>query len=455
MAANPTPTSGGRSSERGARDDVHVPFVYAALAAGVCGGFALALTLPLEALLVGISASWATHAQVHGHLQVMGFAALFVLGVAGQLVPRFGSGRALHPIAITAAFWCLVAGLLARVIGQPLAAHEGFAWIMIGGALLQVIGAACFAGAVLAVLGPALRSGAPHALQISAGALWLVVQAAYGLAWLTPLAAEGGTILRADRNGALLTMQFFGFLLGVFSGVGLRAFPTLFGMPQPSRRLGIAASALVQTGLAVWVAAGLGLGASLAGRIATLGQAAVGVGVLLLVSSFGFWRRETRFAAASQPLSWALRGALLSLALTGALLLATGLDAFARNTAVTAAAADATRHVFGLGTITLGIVGMAQLILPEFASERLVRPPGRWRGPAFAAALIAAMLLRGLVPLAPVTQEVRFASMALGGTIAWVAVAVFAVLFIRARRTHVAYLRRTAAWRAGSLPVLE
>lgn len=65
------------------------------------------------------------------------------------------------------------------------------------------------------------------------------------------------------------------------------------------------------------------------------------------------------------------------------------------------------------------------------------------------------MLLRALVPLAPVTHEVPFASMALGGTIAWVTVAVFAVLFIRARRAHLAYLRRTAAWRAGSLTVLE
>lgn len=150
-----------------------------------------------------------------------------------------------------------------------------------------------------------------------------------------------------------------------------------------------------------------------------------------------------------------MRGALLSLTLTGALLLVTGLDAFARDAAVSARVADATWHVFAVGVVTLGIIGMAQLILPEFASERLVRPPSRRRGPAFAAALLVAMLLRGVIPLTAVSDPVRFASMAAGGTIALIAVGAFAVLFVRARRTHLAYLLRTAVWRDGSLPVVE
>ena len=422
-----TAPAAGSSPNRAVRDclaDVHVPFVTAALAFGALGGFSLAVSLSVEALLVGISVSWATHAQVHGHLQVIGFAGLFVVGVASKLIPRFGNGHAPNSMAITAAFWCLVAGLLGRSIGQPLATHDAFAQVMLGGALLEVVGALLFAGAVLAVLGSAIRAGAPHALQIGAGALWLVAQAVLGLVWLAQLAGEGGTILRADHDGLLLAMQLFGFLLGVFSGVGLRSFATLFGMPPPSRRLGLAAAALLQIGLLLWVVASL-LDAT---RIATLGQSSVGAGVLVLVSSFGFWRRETRFAAASEPLSWALRGALISLTLTGVLLLATGLGAFAFDRAVMGREVDATRHVFAVGVVTLGIVGMAQLILPEFASERLVRRPSRRRGPVFAAALLVAMLLRVVVPMTSMPDDVRFASMALGGTIAWIAVGVFAGL---------------------------
>jgi len=430
---------------------VHVPFVYAALGFGVFGGFTLAVSLSIEAAIAGVSVSWATHAQVHGQLQVIGFAGLFVAGVAAKLIPRFGNGQVPNMRAMTAAYWCLVVGLLGRAIGQPLLDYPGFAAVMLAGALLQLIGALCFAGATIAVMGSTARAGAPHAVQISAGAIWLVVQAALGLIWLGGLAGEGGTILRSDHDGLLVTMALFGFLLSVFSGVGLRAFPTLFGMPAPSRRLGLAGAALLQVGLVVWIGASLG-GAE---RLAVLGQSSVGAGVLVLVSSFGWWRRETRFAAASEPLSWALRGALLSLTLTGALLLVSGLDAAVRDHAVSARAADAARHVFAVGVITLGIVGMAQMILPEFASERLVRRPSRRRGPVFAALLVLAVVSRGIVPLMPVTDGVRFTSMAIGGTLALVAVAAFGVLFIRARRAHLEYLRRLAGWRGESLPVVE
>ena len=451
----PSPPASGPPARPG-RDrlaDVHIPFVYAALAFGFLGGFSLAVSLSVEALLRGISVSWATHAQLHGHLQVFGFAGLFVIGVATKLVPRFGNGRPLNSMTVEGAFWCLVAGLLARTIGQPIAAYGPLGGqVMVLGALLEAIGALMFAGALWAVLGGAVRGGAPHAVQIGAGALWLLVQAVLGVVWLAGLAGEGCTILRGDRDGLLLAMQLYGFVLGVFTGVGLRSFPTLFGMPAPSRVLGLAGAGLVQAGLFVWVGASLLDGT----RIATVGQAAVGAGVLTLVSSFGFWKRETRFAAASQPLSWALRGALLSLTLTGVLLLATGLGAFVFDRAVPAREVDAARHVFALGVVTLGIVGMAQLILPEFASERLVRTPSRRRGPVFAAALLVAMLLRGVVPMTAVPDVVRFASMSLGGTIAWIAVGAFAALFIRARRAHLEYLRRMATWRAAQvLPVID
>ncbi len=444
--------TGGDSGGRAARDrlaDVHVPFVCAALMFGVLGGFSLAVSLPVEALLTGVSVSWAMHAQVHGHVQVIGFAGLFVVGVAARLIPRFGNGRSPHPLVIEPAFWCLVFGVLSRALGQPLAGGALGGQIMVAGALLEAIGAVLFAGAVFAALGSTIRAGAPHAILIGAGALWLLAQALLGLVWLADLAEAGTRLLPAHQDGVLLVMQFYGFILGVFSGVGLRSFPTLFGMPPPSQRLGLAAAGLLQAGLLLWV----GFSLLDAPRFAAAGQAVVGTGVLLLVSSFGFWRRETRFAAASQPLSWALRGALISLSLVGALLVTSGVQAFARDAAVSARTVDAARHVFGVGVVTLGIVGMAQLILPEFASERLVRQPSPRRGPLFAAALLSAVVLRGVVPLFGVPYEVRMGSMAIGGTLALIAVVAFAVLFVRARRAHLEYLRRMAAWRAGGEPL--
>ncbi|MDA0302011.1 MAG: hypothetical protein O2822_05735 [Chloroflexi bacterium] len=444
-------------SGRAARDrvaDVHVPFIYAALGFGVLGGFSLAFSLSVEAFLIGVSASWASHAQVHGHVQVLGFAGLFIAGVALKLIPRFGNGTLPRSNEVTAMLWCLAGGVLARAIGQPIVPYgPAGAVILVAGAVLELAGALLFARTVLEILGSEVRRGTPHAVQISAGAVWLVAQAALGLGWLAAMAVGGERILRSDQNATLLAMQLYGFVLAVFSGVGLRSFPALFGMPAPSRALGLSAAALMQGGLVVWVAGGL-VDVPMLGA---LGQTFVGGGVLVLISAFGFWKRETRFAAASQPLSWAVRGALLSLAITGMLLVLAGLNAAAQGRGVTAVTADATRHVFAIGVVTLGIVGMAQLILPEFASERLVRQPSRLRGPLFAAALLAAMALRGLVPVLPGAEAARFASMSLGATVAWIAVGAFAVLFIRARRAHVDYLSRMAKWRAGgdSLPVVE
>ncbi len=443
--------------KRAVRDriaDVHVPFVYVALAFGVLGGFSLAVTLSAEAVIAGVSASWASHAQVHGHLQVIGFAGIFVVGVASKLIPRFGNGTLPRSREVTAILWCLGGGVLARAVGQPVIPYGPVGSVILDlGAALELVGALLFTRIVLEIMGRAIRDGEPHAIQIGAGALWFAVQASLGLGWLAAMAAGGDRILRSDQDGALLTMQFFGFLFGVFSGVGLRSFPTLFGMPTPSRALGLVGCALTQGGLALWVVAGL----LSEPRSSAVGQAVFGAGALVFISAFGFWKRETRFAAASQPLAWALRGALLSLSLVGLLLLTSGLEAAVTGHAVAVRVTDGARHIFAVGVITLGIVGMAQLILPEFASERLVRQPSRARGPLYAAALLSAMLLRGVVPLASLPDNVRFTSMLLGGMFAWIAAGVFAVQFIRARRAHLDYLGRMAKWRASgeSLPVVE
>ena len=455
MARDARQTAAPATGEDSAADS-HLRFIYAALLFATAGGFALAIWLPVQAALGHMDVSWLAAAQVHGHLQVLGFAGLFVLGVATKLAPRFGGGRLRGPALVKAAFWCLVAGLLARTIGQPSAAHAPFALLMASGAILELAGATMFTVSAALTLRPSVAEGAPNALLMLSGMTWLVVQATLGAVWFSQLALDGAGVLRSDRDGLLVSVQFYGFLLCVFSGVGLRTFPSFFGMPQPSVRLGHATFVLLQGGLLLWVGGSLlALADVEAGWAIVAGQALVGVGVLTLVSTFGWWRRETRFAVASQPLAWPLRATLAMLTLTGLLLGVSGIEALVRGGAISGARFDAIRHIFALGVITQGIVAMAQLILPEFASERFVRPPRRWRSGALASALVGAVVLRGFVPLLGVDANPRFWSMAAGGALAFVAVAMFGMLFLRARRTHVAYLRRVTVWRTQALPVAE
>lgn len=435
--------------------DGHVRFLYAALTLATCGGFALAIWLPAQAALGHLTVSWLAYAQVHGHLQVIGFAGLFVLGVATKLLPRFGGGYLARPGLVEAAFWAVLVGLLARAVAQPFAEAPAFGAITAAGAAAEVLGAGLFLVSAALSLRPSIAEGAPHALLMLAGMCWFAVQSVLGALWLTSMVLDGDAVLRADRDMTLVTIQLFGFLLCVFSGVGLRSFPSFFGMPPASVTLGRATFAVLQAGLVAWVAGHLvTVGGGEGARLAAAGQGVVGAGVLLLISTFGFWRRQTRFAAASQPLAWPLRATLLMLTLTGALFLAAGVGG-AIGGGVSAARADALRHTFALGVITQGIVVMSQLILPEFASERLVRPPARWRSLVLAATLVGAVVFRGLLPLAGVGGTARFWSMALGGALGWLAVAAFAVMFLRARRAHVAYLQRVAVWRLQALPSID
>lgn len=436
-------------------EESHVLFLLAALAFGVLGGFSLAVALPVEAALGRFGVGWLAHAQVHGHLQVVGFAGLFVLGVATRLAPRF-TNRSLDDRSARLAFWLLVSGLLLRALGQPMAERSPFAAVMVAGGAFEAAGAVVIFGALARTLRPWATPRSPSAALLCASAAWLSVQGLLGLWWLIDLARDEQRVLGADRNAVLLDAQVFGFLLSALLGVGLRSLPTFFGAPTPAPRYAWTFAALQQAGLALWL---LGLGSQLATRAtwavdaASLGQCIVGLAVVSVAVTVGWWRRGSRLAPASRHFIWSLRAIGGWLTVTGVLLAGTAVRALFEGVEVSNAQLDAIRHIFLVGTITLAITVMGQLILPEFASERLVRQPGRWRGVAFAAALSASALLRGVAPLVGVTGDMRYWLMSAGGALGLASLAVFAALYLTARRSHRAYLARIAGWRSREVPL--
>ncbi|MEZ4552502.1 MAG: hypothetical protein R3B59_01185 [Dehalococcoidia bacterium] len=392
---------------------------------------------------------------MHGHLQVVGFAGLFVVGVSTRLAPRF-TNRPLHTASVRAAFWLLASGMLLRAVGQPLAEHAPFAAVMLLGAALEAAGALVALASLVRTLQPWAAPRSPSAALLASSVCWLALQAVLSFWWLRDLASEGQRVLPADRNALLLTAQTFGVLLSALAGVGLRSFPTFFGAPSPPSRCTWAFAAALQAGLLFWLA-GLALHLDGAGaweaRLASIGQLLLGLAMAAVALAVGWWRRGVRLAPASRHFIWALRALAGSLTLTGALLALTAARALLDGSEATPATLDTIRHLFLLGVITLAIVVMGQLILPEFASERLARPPARWRGVAFALAIPLAAVFRGLIPLAGVSGEARYWSMAVGGILGLVSVAVFAWLYLRARRSHRDYLARVAAWRGREVPL--
>ena len=102
------------------------PVLGSALLIGASGGFVLAAVLTLtRAFRVPGGVWWLALAQAHGHLQLYGWAGLFVLGVAFHFLPR------LRGVGLAFAEWIpwllasLVTGIILRGVSQPLLATNG------------------------------------------------------------------------------------------------------------------------------------------------------------------------------------------------------------------------------------------------------------------------------------------------------------------------------------------
>ena len=251
---------------------------------------------------------------------------------------------------------------------------------------------------------------------------------------------EGATIVGALENAVLLRLQFYGVLLMFIAGVGLRTLPVFFGARRPARSAALATFALTQAGLVLSVGAAAvdAFGGERYERVEDAGLVLLGAGLALSAWLMGWWRRPSRLRPASRQFAVLLQVAMAWQTVAALLLVALGALAFVDGSTPIRADLDATRHLVGIGVVLSMIVGMAQLVLPEFAGERLVQRQGSWRGIAFAAALSAAAALRAGARLFDEQLPDRWDHwlMAVAGMLAFVVIAAFAVLFVRSVRRY-------------------
>lgn len=422
-----------------AREDRAFPwYIGGALAVAVLGGFALAIALPLAAALGwewGVR--WRALAQAHGHLQVVGWLGLFIAGMAFRLAPRF-AGRPLRFASVTPVALALLAvGLLARALAQPALDLPGTRPLLLAGATAELAGALLVALALGATLLPVVTTlpAAPLLLLSAAG---FVVQALLALWWLMGLQPDYPA-LAADRDTALLAVQFYGFVLPAVLGVSLRSLPVFFRRPP------------VPVWRAWLVAAGLALGTAVhavAPVLATAsptGVRAQGAGALLIVlatalavAHTGVWRAPERLRASARAAAILIQTAYAWLAAAMVWLALDAILALRSGRPLPPAHADAIRHMLALGTFTTLIVGMGQLVLPWLAMRRQRPTTTRAETWTLWLLLTAATVLRvtGALLETRGIGAARYWPMAVGGVLALTAVALFALTLLRAARTR-------------------
>src|SRR5258708_24296044 len=129
MVSIPSPQSQATSVSRPQEPFWRVALVLrAALLVGACGGFVLAAVLSLtEATDAGLGPWWSALVQTHGHLQLYGWAGLFVIGVALHFMPRLRGAPLAAPQLAGWMLGAMLTSLILRAIAQPLVAVNGAA----------------------------------------------------------------------------------------------------------------------------------------------------------------------------------------------------------------------------------------------------------------------------------------------------------------------------------------
>jgi hypothetical protein len=354
--------------------------------------------------LVGLS--WPVLVQIHGQLQLFGFAGLLAMGIALHALPRF---RGAPPVArgiVATVYVTMVLGIGLRALAQPAVELPARSGVLALAGVLLCAGSLTFAAASLRSLVGGRNAHRADELVIGAGisalpiaALFVALEMAGGAPMLVDLPAD-------DR--AVWTM-LLGSLCTLIFGVWARLAPG-FVAAMPARPRPLVAGAIA------W----------LAGVAAIVFELPAGpwlllVGLAALSWSMGVFARgiaRQRLEGHARLTRSGVRSAF-GWAFVGVAILAfASLDVGASYLRISAA-----RHAFALGFVTVMIYSVGARALPAFLGRRL------WSLPLQVATLVAAELGVALrvVPQALAVGPAGDVAIGISGALAYVALVLFAV----------------------------
>jgi len=323
-----------------------------------------------------LGAYWLPLIQAHGQVQLLGWVGLFVVGVAYHVVPRF---RGVPPpsrrvAGATYALW--LGAVLVRAIGQPLAVALPLPGVFTVAAALQLAASVLFAVTLARWLAPGRGRWEGYEPYLVAAGGWLALASVLQIVVAVRADALGRGLVASLFADPYLTALFHGFVVMAALGVTRRAIPLFMGLRPARERLGIAACALLNAGVALEV--GAGVASALGGPeawhgVTLLGALAIVAGAVAFVGALRLYERAAMPPGAGQPrahepyVRTAYGWLLFSLGLGAAL----ALWELATGTPPSAGAQNAARHALALGYISLLIFGVASRVVPVFGGVAL------------------------------------------------------------------------------------
>ncbi|MEO8971164.1 MAG: hypothetical protein ABI406_06130 [Ktedonobacteraceae bacterium] len=383
------------------------PVLAAALLMGAGGGFVLASILTLtRAFSLPLGPWWSAIAQAHGHLQLYGWAGLFVLGVAFHFLPRLRGTPLAMPRLVPWLSGILVTALVLRMLCQPLLTIvDSNIWRV--GLVLSGVGECAALTGMVTLLGITARRGPALATRPAFTSTLPLMVGAFGSLGIASVVNLINTLQAATAAGLVastgddlnVTLGLLGFLVPMALAMSARSLPMYAGLEGFPNRILRPLAVIYFVGLLL-ICVGT-LPVPIANWLQSLGMILLGGALLFFIAVFlrlmrkrgRLPRKVVRLApkpnAVAQsykaqvahernaygPFVALVASAYLWAMLGGVLLVCDGLTLLIQNTPLFAL--DAMRHSLAIGFIALLICGIAPRMIPGFsggtiASARLV-----------------------------------------------------------------------------------
>jgi hypothetical protein len=410
--------------------------VIASLSIAVLGGFPLGILAALGGGRdVGLGARWTPIVQAHGHLQLVGFVGLFIVGIAYHVLPRFKNTELALPRLALPSIALLALGAVLRTITQPWADSGAIAALLVVSGVLELAGAATFTAVLVATLARVQRKNYDRFLI--AAAAWFVAASAANLWVVGEIARDGGSVVPASRDTPLLEMYFFGFITLFVLGVSIRVLPHFISLRPPQVRYLTPTLALYTAGLLVRVGSGWLETYSTWTRPDWLAAAsiyAMAAAAGLFVFALNLHRPSVRDESSDAP---GPHERLIRTAYVW-LVIAFVIEAWYATKGVTGGfqpdilEGGGARHALALGFVTQMIFGVGSRALPVFAGKKLYSE--RLVVVAWILINIATLLRVGHAVIPAGSATFRFDQIAVAGAFALFAVLIFAYSIVRSVR---------------------
>jgi hypothetical protein len=394
-------TTGGPSLD----PPVYRPFALLAFAAILLLGAPLGMWLLMRPAGTAASLIW-----LHAVVQLFGFLATLIVGVAHHLLPRF-TGRAVRPTALTSwLFAGLAAALVLRVAGAMAPEDAGATVVAsVGGALVHTITFASFAAWVWRTLDPPpLRL---VRVQLTLSSAWLAAAAALE----TWLRVRSRGVPDAAGMQVVYAMALAGGVLGWVLGVLLRAGPMFVGDWRVPTWLARATPGTLALSVGLTAASAAGA-PSIVARAADMLAVATVAAVMLAAGALRRSPRALPMLSRSVPEARIFRVAVAS-SLAASVL---ALWALALGPDAPRALTDAIRHLVAIGVVGAIVIAMTFRLIPPLEGR-----PLPWPGLRSVAlwTLAGALVLRTSQVLVPLGWHAVTPLVGASAVLAWAAFA--------------------------------